>query len=333
VRIIAVEEHFSAADVVARIPFDAIAAAGWARMPAALDRRYELADLGVARIAAMDKDGIAMQVLSHAGPGATLLAGAQAVDAARDINNHLARAVAEHPRRFAGFAHLPLSEAKAAADELTRSVEDLGLLGALVSGTTNGAFLDDERFDALLARAALLGVPIYLHPEPPPRSVWDAYYSGLPGDTGAILATGGWGWHSETALHVLRLLASGCLERHRDLKLIVGHMGEGLPAMLERLDQALGPATAAMGHRSPAEALREQLWLTTSGYHDTPSFKSALLAFGIDRILFSADYPFLPNAVGRRVLTETGLGPDERHKIAGLNAQKLLGIPPGYGDS
>jgi predicted TIM-barrel fold metal-dependent hydrolase len=327
-RIIAVEEHFSVADVVARIPIEAIAAAGWTRMPASLNRRYELADLGAARIAAMDEDGISMQVLSHGGPGATLLSGGQAVDAARDINDHLARAIAQHPRRFAGFAHLPLSEAQAAADELTRSVEELDLLGAMVSGATNGAFLDDERFDPLLAQAALLGVPIYLHPDPPPRPVWDAYYSGLPGDTGAILATAGWGWHSETAIHVLRLLAAGCLERHRDLKLIVGHMGEGLPAMLERLDQALGPAATAMGHRRPSETLREQLWLTTAGYHDMPSFTSALLAFGIDRILFSADYPFLPNATGRHLLTETALSPEDARKIASLNAEKLLGIPP-----
>ncbi len=113
-----------------------------------------------------------------------LLDGADGVAFARDVNDVLGKAVAAHPDRFAGFAHLPMRTPGAAADELERTVRDYGFCGALINGTTEGRFLDDPHFDPILARAERLDVPIYLHPNLPPQSVRDAYYSGLPGFTG-----------------------------------------------------------------------------------------------------------------------------------------------------
>ena len=139
---------------------------------------------------------------------------------------------------------------------------------------TEGRFLDDPRFEPILARAEQLDVPIYLHPNLPPHSVRDAYYSGLPGFTGFRLSRAAWGWHSETAIHVLRLVVSGALDRHPKLKLIIGHMGEGLAAMLVRSDKSL-----TVGG-SPPEAFRgqtilDQVWVTTSGLFTLPPLEVA----------------------------------------------------------
>ena len=141
------------------------------------------------RLARMDEAGITMQVLSASGPGAYLLEGADGIAFARDVNDVLGKAVAAHPERFAGFAHLPTRTPQAAADELERTVRDIGFCGALIDGLTEGHFLDDPRFDPILARAEHLDVPIYLHPNLPPAAVRDSYCSGLPGLTGFRLST------------------------------------------------------------------------------------------------------------------------------------------------
>ena len=187
-RIVALEEHFNVPSLVRRIDPDAIARFGF---PPGFGAPLadKLSDLGGLRLSEMDEAGITVHVLSASGPGAYLLAGAEGVAFARDINDVLAKAISSHPDRFAGFAHLPMNSPQAAADELERSVRDLGFCGALINGVTEGRFLDDPRFEAILARAEALDVPIYLHPGLPPRAVYEAYYDGLPGMTGFRLST------------------------------------------------------------------------------------------------------------------------------------------------
>ena len=248
----------------------------------------------------------------------------QAPQLARAFNDRLAQVIAEHPERYAGFAHLPMTAPEAAADELERTVSELGFKGAVVNGTTEGRFLDDPSFHPILARAEALDVPIYIHPHLPPRSVFDAYYSGLPGNTGTMLSMAGWGWHSETAIHVLRLVLAGTLERHRKLKLIIGHMGEGLPAMLQRCDDVFGRLAESTSARSISRTILDQVWITTSGFFSLPPFMAALLTFGADRILFSVDYPFSANELGRDFLDRLSVSPDDKAKIAHGNADALL---------
>ena len=139
------------------------------------------ADVGAQRITEMDEAGISMHVLSLTGPGADLIEGEDGIALARDINNELAKAVAANPARFAGFAHLPMADPLAAADELERSVREHGFCGALINGLTGDPFLDDARFEPILHRAEQLDVPLYIHPNLPPASVANAYYEGLPG--------------------------------------------------------------------------------------------------------------------------------------------------------
>jgi uncharacterized protein len=324
-RIVALEEHFIAPSLVRRINPDAIARHGF---PGGFAGHLsdKLSDLGAARLAEMDEAGITVHVLSSSGPGADLLDGAEGIAFARDINDLLAKAAAIHPDRLAGFAHLPMRSPQAAADELERTVRELGFCGALINGLTEDRFLDDPRFEPILARAEALDVPIYVHPGLPPRTVFDAYYAGLPGMTGFRLSTAAWGWHSETAIHVLRLVVSGALDRHPKLKLIVGHMGEGLPAMLARSDKILTQEAPHL-QRSVAQTILDQVSVTTSGLFTQPPLQILLAVFGIDRVMFSIDYPYSSNRLGRDFLDSLKLSAADLEKFAHGNADRLLKLP------
>jgi predicted TIM-barrel fold metal-dependent hydrolase len=325
---VALEEHFSIPALTRRISPEVIARRGFGRrsvLPGRPNPTEMLPEIGEMRLALMDEAEITMQVLSTSGPGADLLAGAEGNALAREMNDGLAEAIARHPLRFAGFAHLPMHDPEASARELTRTVRDLGFHGALINGTTEDRFLDDPRFDPILTAAEDLGVPIYLHPHLAPEAVRALYYGNLPSNSGQVLEAAGWGWHSETAIHVLRLVLSGALDRHPRLKLIIGHMGEGLPMMLARCDQVFEAYIPHLS-RPISRTILEQVWITTSGIFSTPPFMAALLTFGIDRILFSVDYPYASNARGRDFLRSLSLAPADLAKVAHGNADRLLGL-------
>ena len=325
-RTVALEEHFSAPALAKRIDPKVISARGFRPRnitPGAVNPMQLLPEIGEGRLKAMDDAGITVQVLSNAGPAADLVPGPDGVALARDINDHLATAIARHPSRFAGFAALPMQSPDATPAELKRAVKELGFVGAMVNGTTDGRFLDHPSYDGLLAAAIELDVPIYIHPHLPPEPVRQAYYSELPDGAARVLETAGWGWHSETAIHVLRLVLAGTLDRHPRLKLIVGHMGEMLPMMMARLDEVFVHDIAHL-QRPISRAIRDQVWLTTSGIFDQPPFVTALLTFGIDRIMFSVDYPFASNADGRGFLDRAVVAPIDAAKLSHANADALL---------
>jgi predicted TIM-barrel fold metal-dependent hydrolase len=283
----------------------------------------QLGDLGKARIAEMDAAGIDVQVISHVAPGAQGLP--DGLDVARRANDQLAEAVAAHPDRFAGFATLPTGDPLAAARELERAVGDLGFVGALVNSTlgSNGAFLDEPRFEPLLAEFERLDVPMYLHPAPPPASLRDILYGGLPPVVAARLATGAWGWHAEAGLHALRMVAGGTFARHPALALIIGHCGEMLPFMLARIDEMLPSEVTGLPH--PVSAyMHRNVWVTTSGMFSLPPVLCSVQVMGVDRVLFSVDYPFSANMSGRHLLDSLPVGPADKAKIAGGNAEGLL---------
>jgi hypothetical protein len=264
-----------------------------------------------------------VQVLSGTGPGPDLVPGPDGIAMAREMNDHLAAACARHPDRFAGFAALPMQSPDACAAELHRAVKELRFLGALINGTTEGRFLDHPSYDGLLAAAAQLDVPIYIHPHLPPEPVRQAYYSDLPDGADRVLSTAAWGWHSEVAIHVLRMVLAGTLDKHPKLKLIVGHMGEMLPVMLARIDEV---SALDAGHlkRPPSRQILDQVWITTSGIFSQPPFIAALQTFGIDRIMFSVDYPYALDAKGRKFLNECALAPADMAKLTHGNADALL---------
>jgi uncharacterized protein len=319
-RVIALEEHFWTAEIAEAI--------GALRNPDASSGsplEANLADLGERRLAAMDAAGIDVQVISHTTPGVQHLDADTATPLARDANDRLARAVQEHPGRFAGFATLPTAAPNVAADELERAVTDLGLKGAMVNGHTNGRFLDDPEFDVLLERAERLEVPLYLHPAEPVPAVRAAYYEGFAPAVTWFLSAAGWGWHAETALHVLRMVLGGVFERHPRLQLVIGHMGEMLPFMLQRVDDNLPPRVTGLEHL-PSEYVLRNVHITTSGLFSVPPLLCALMVFGADRVMFSVDWPYAPNEDGRRLLDAAPLAPADLERLAHGNAERLLGL-------
>jgi predicted TIM-barrel fold metal-dependent hydrolase len=325
-RVVTLEEHYSVPALVKRIDPGAIGRRGFKARKTAPGRANPmelLPEIGDIRLKSMDEAGVTMQVLSAGGPGPDLVPGADGVAIAREMNDHLAAACAKHPDRFAGFASLPMANPDACAAELRRAVKELRFHGGLMNGTTEGRFLDHPSYDGLLAAAVELDVPIYIHPHLPPPAVHEVYYSGLPDGADRVLSTAAWGWHSEVAIQVLRMVFAGTLDKHPKLKLIIGHMGEMLPVMLARIDE-----TSALDDdhltRPVSHAIIDQVWISTSGIFSQPPFVAALQTFGIDRIMFSVDYPFAPDAKGRQFLDQVALAPADMEKLTHGNADALL---------
>jgi len=314
-RVIALEEHFLTPAM----------AEGLAGRPAPATLRRKLEDLGEERLADMDAGGIDYQVIGHTTPGSQGLAGEEAIALARDANDRLANAVRRHPDRFGGFATLPTSDPDAAAEELRRAKQELGFVGAMINGPTGGRFLDDSIFRPLLAEAERLQLPIYLHPAEPPAVVRDAYFRGFDATVEFFLSSAAWGWHSETGLHVLRLILGGVFDHFPQLQLIIGHMGEMLPFMLSRIDDVLPPTRARL-ERPVSDYLRSNLHITTSGIFTLPPLLCALMVLGVERIMFSVDYPYSSNETGSAFLATAAISPADKQLIAHRNAERLLGL-------
>jgi uncharacterized protein len=297
------------------------------RWPPALEQR--LMDIGEGRIAEMDAHGIDVQVLSMVQPGLEHSPADKSAPVARAFNDRVAEAIADHPDRFAGFAALPTADPAKAANELSRAVTELGFKGALVNGRTQERFLDDQFFWPMFESAEALGVPIYLHPMPPPKAVYDAYYAGFGDDVGFMLAAPAWGWHIETGLHAVRLILAGVFDRFPALQIIIGHMGEAVPFMLTRIDDTLGGGTALDPVKTATELpvkeyFRRNFHITTSGIFTDPPLRCAIDTFGAERIMFAVDHPFSDGAEARRFLDQAAISDDEREQIAHANAERLL---------
>ena len=322
-RTIAIEEHFLAEGFREVMKRDAPSQGGGSNAAFVAPQQAMLADLGSTRLKDMDAGGIDLQVISHTPSAIVPLPGDEAVRLTREANDQLATAVAAHPDRFAGFATLPMTDPEAAADELERAVSSLGLKGAMINGTTNGRFLDDPSFLPILERAVALNVPIYVHPEVPPAAVREAYYSGFDSAVNYFLATSGWGWHSEVGIHALRLILAGVFDRFPTLRIIIGHMGEMIPFMLARSNNVLTPVAKHL-QRTVSEYFLQNFSITTSGFFIDPLLLLALQVIGVDRIIFSVDYPYSSNEQGRAFLDRASLSPADKEKISHLNAERLL---------
>lgn len=285
----------------------------------------DLVDVGDGRLAAMDAAGIDIQVLSHSQPGVEDLQPDQAVALSREANDFLADVIRQHPSRFSGFALVPTPAPEAAAVELERSVTKLGLKGAIINGRTHGRFLDASDFAPIFEAAAALNVPLYLHPATPPRQLSEVSYSGLAPAISHWLSIAAWGWHVDTGLHALRLITSGLFDRLPQLQIILGHMGEAIPFMLERTNMTLSRRVTAL-QREVKDYFINNFHVTTSGFFADAPLNCATATIGIDRILFAIDYPYSSNREGRAFLDAMSLTPEQKAKVAHLNAERLLRI-------
>src|SRR5271165_2675783 len=261
----------------------------------------DLLDLGDGRVAAMDAAGVTIQALSLTSPGDEQLSVEEAKSVARATNAAIGEAVRRHSDRFFGLASLPLLDPQAAIVELERAIDADGCKGIVINGHCGGRYLDDRQFWPVLARAEALKLPIYLHPTQSPQGVLDAWYGGLSPMVSEMMAGFGWGWHIETALHVLRLVMGGAFDAHPELQIVIGHMGETLPFTIERVD-SMPPSVT--GLKKPVSAyLRENVHYTFAGFNFLPTFLQLLMEVGVDRIIFSADHPYRPMAEARAFWT------------------------------
>lgn len=322
-RTITLEEHYATPGFLngpGRAFVERAASMG-GRMARILD---QVRDVGEARIAEMNAARIDMQVLSLNSPGVEQLDAREALALAREANEFAAEGVSRHPTRFGGFAALPISAPDQAAAELERTVRDHGFKGALINGHQRGRYLDDRFFSPILERAQALNVPLYIHPTQPPQAVVDASYGGFSREVTFMFANAGWGWHIETAIHVLRMVLGGVFDRYPKLQVIVGHMGEALPFMMSRVDIMTPEITGLK--RAVSAYLRENLHYTFSGFNFSPTFLDLLLQVGVDRIMFSADYPYGSMEQARAFLDRLPVSPADRERIAHGNAERLLNL-------
>jgi predicted TIM-barrel fold metal-dependent hydrolase len=281
-----------------------------------------LCDLDQGRLADMDKHNITMQVLSNL--TTQQVPADVAPDLVRSANDTLAGAVRRHPDRFAAFAALPTTVPDAAVAELERCVGDLGFVGTMIMGRTEGDFLSAERFDPILRTAARLGVPIYLHPALPTRvTSADNYEAGLDPIVAARFASAAWGWHTETGVHFLHLVLSGVFDRYPELQVILGHWGEVVPWFLYRLDDAL-PQRATRLERTIGEYIRQNSYYTPAGMLTEPHLRFCLDVLGADRMIYAVDYPFVGNDGAVDFLLRADLPDATKEDIAHRNAERLM---------
>jgi 2,3-dihydroxybenzoate decarboxylase len=320
-KIIAIEEHVTTSLYEESNPARARRSSSLGERSARLghDIPSELLNISNTRIAAMNEAGIDVQVLSLTVPGGQGMDAAGAIKVTRDANDRMADAARAHPGRFAAFAALPTADVAASVKELERTVKELGFKGTMINGHTNGEFMDDKKFWPIFAAAQALDVPVYLHPrDPHPQAKF--YFAGYD-----ELATAAWGFAMDTVSHFLRMIFAGVFDAHPKLQVILGHLGEGIPFFLDRLEDH---TTIAAKHRglkkTAAQVMRENVYVTTSGNFSTAAFQCTREVLGLDRIIFSVDWPYESNKIGAAFLKNLPLAPAEKEKLAHGNAERLL---------
>ncbi|MEM2465482.1 MAG: amidohydrolase family protein [Candidatus Bathyarchaeia archaeon] len=281
----------------------------------------KILDVGELRVREMDEAGVIKQVLSLSTPGVEQLETSVAVRLARETNDFLSKVVEKYPERFDGFAALAPQDPGEAADELERAVKDLGLKGWKTHSNFGNTYIDNKRYWPILEKAEKLGVPIYLHPTVPAIPQLREY--GFP------LAAAAFGFGVETAMCVMRLIFSGALDKYPRLKIILGHLGEGLPFIFRRIDYPFLKPTLSNEEKpkiakKPSEYIRNNIYVTTSGNYHEPAFLCTYWTLGIDRILFATDYPYEDLKECIMFIEKIPITLEEKEKIYYKNAASLI---------
>ena len=334
-KIITIEEHFILKSISQKVAAFNIKENGGAAPDDEVQKELmkigpsseDIEDVGERRIKFMDESGIDMQVLSYgAGSPQNITDKTLAVELCREANDELARLIKKYPTRFAGFAALPVVDPTAAGEELNRTVKELGFKGAMLSGTFNGRFFDETEFLPVFSKAQELNVPMYLHPGFISKNVATHYYqsNNWPAVAGAMFASAGYGWHLDSGIAIVRLIASGIFDKLPGLKLISGHWGELVPFFLNRLDDQLSKTLKL--ERKISDYYKSNIYITPSGLFSEAQLKYVIDELGTDKIVYSGDYPYLIDKHTRQFLESAPISQEAKEKIGYQNAEKLLGL-------
>jgi 5-carboxyvanillate decarboxylase len=287
--------------------------------PLAHDYFAKILDTGVGRLAEMDKFGLDMQVICLAGPSTDEIDTPSGTAISPVVNDGLARAVQDNPRRLAALAAIAPANPAEAARELERAVKQLGMVGAKLNSHGHGEYLDAKKYWPVWEKAAELEVPIYLHPKNPLPEI------AQPFSTYPVLTGAAWGYAADTGLHAMRLICSGLFDAYPKLQIILGHMGEAIPFWLWRIDNhwVQDPISKKL-KRKPSEYFRDNFYITTSGVFSDPPFLCAYLMLGADRIMFAADTPYERNEVAVPWMNEVPISDPDKEKIYHVNAERLF---------
>lgn len=321
-KLIAIEEHFLTRNVreawdTSTVKDDSV------RLNSGLVGE-RLADVGAERLRLMDETGVDVQVLALTAPGFHNLA-SDSVAVAEKTNDFVAMTVAARPDRFQGLAALPTSVPLEAARELERGICELGLKGAMLYGRTRERNLDHKDFWPIFEAAEALRVPLFIHPQIPPKAVRDVSYAGFADDVDLALSCYAIGWHYEAGIQYVRLVLAGVFDRFPQLQIILGHWGEVVLFYAERL--AMLDRVAKL-QRPFLDYIRQNLYVTASGMFNETYLRRSIEIVGSDRILFSTDYPYQyrPGRDARRFLETISLDDDGKRKFAHANWDRLITV-------
>ena len=330
-KIIALEEHLSSKTIGAAVAKTIQEVYPYAQQfmhpaPADAPSVPDLFELGEKRIAELDEAGIDMEVVSYTNP-TQWLTGDEAVTLAKQANDTLSEAVKPYPDRFRAFATLPWNNPTAAADELRRTVNELGFVGTLISGRpqTGNVFLDDKMYYPVWEALTELDLPVYIHPNYTSVDAVNAYYKGLNDQLDTILSSYGYGWHYEAGMQVIRMILAGVFEKFPTLKVISGHWGEMVPYFLYRLDQMFKPEVTGLSD-TISNIYKKHVWISPSGLYDNDALQFCVNKLGIDHLVFSADWPYVPMTDAKAFVDNAPLSDTDKEKFAHINAEQLLHI-------
>ncbi|CQD44279.1 amidohydrolase family protein [Yersinia mollaretii] len=332
-KIIAVEEAFITSDIVTEWDnylsrdnvepgFRMMGKTYLKATPSTKEVQDRLLNMGTERIADMNSAGIDMQILSLCSPGVQIFEPTLGTMLAHHANDILSDAIKAFPTRFAGLAAIAPQDPNAAVIELARC-KRLGLKGVIINSHTMGEYLDAEKYLPILESCESLGLPIYLHPREPSPSMIAPYL-----DYGLYFA--GWGFAAETGLHALRLIMSGIFDKLPKLKIILGHLGEGLPFWLQRIDNRyklqVSIGAVRKMRKLPSEYFRLHFVITTSGMYSDAALQLCLTELGADSILFAADYPHESAMEAVVFMDSTPISNEDRDKIYWKNAMRVFDL-------
>lgn len=331
-KLIAVEEHFMLENVDClynQISMSSVKDSiriSKAQFIADFVAKGEITEVGEKRLAYMDAKGIDIQILSYGNNSPMSLNAEDAIPLCKLVNDELASLCKKAPKRFYGFATLPVADISASVSELERCVNELKFKGIMLNGTYGGHFFDEYRFYPIFERAASLNIPVMIHPGEVDTAVSKHYYQGIwSSNVTNIFGGHGIGWHYDCGMQYIRMILSGIFDRLPGLTLICGHWGETLPYYFNRLDTTLTPSVTGLCHEI-SYYFKNNMYLTPSGMFFDDDLLFCLDKVGANRILWATDYPYCKPENSKDYLASLPISLEQKEKIAHINAECLFDI-------